>query len=126
MAAHTSLLLVIALCTATAYSLKCYVCTLETSNANCQTAANCSNGETYCQTVMASAGVGAISFTSITKSCALSCTPSSGGISMASTSTSCCSTNLCNVSGGASIKSSYVAIILALGSLLTILKSSVL
>ncbi|XP_073421508.1 lymphocyte antigen 6E-like isoform X1 [Dendrobates tinctorius] len=124
MAAHTSLLLVIALCAATAYSLKCYVCTAASSSSNCQTAANCTNGETYCRTVEASAGVGAISVTSITKSCALSCTPSSSGISGVSASTSCCTTDLCN--GGASVKASSAATILALGSLLTILKSSVL
>ncbi|XP_069588126.1 lymphocyte antigen 6E-like [Ranitomeya imitator] len=126
MAAHTNLLLVIALCAATAYSLKCYVCTTASSNSNCLTEANCTNGETYCQTIVASVGIGAISATSISKSCALTCTASSSGISVASGSTSCCTTDLCNISGGASIKANSAAIILALGSLLTILSSSVL
>ncbi|CAJ0960068.1 unnamed protein product [Ranitomeya imitator] len=70
--------------------------------------------------------IGAISATSISKSCALACTASSTGISVASGSTSCCTTDLCNVSGGASIKASSAAIILALGSLLTILRSLVI
>ncbi|XP_040289282.1 lymphocyte antigen 6E-like [Bufo bufo] len=126
MAAYTSLLLVIALCAATAHSLQCYTCVSATTNANCQTAANCTNGQTYCETSVTSVSVAGISATSITKTCAVSCTPTSGGFIVGSASVSCCSTDLCNTSGGASIKSSYAAIILALGSILTILKSSVL
>ncbi|XP_073532946.1 lymphocyte antigen 6E-like [Phyllobates terribilis] len=126
MAAHTSLLVVIALCVAAVYSLNCYTCSLQTSNNNCKTSTTCGSGAAYCQTIVGSASSGGISTTVISKTCETTCTAGSYSVSGATATTSCCSTDLCNVSGGTSIKSSYVAIILALGSLLTILKSSVL
>ncbi|XP_066434805.1 lymphocyte antigen 6E-like [Eleutherodactylus coqui] len=126
MAAYTSLLLVIALCAAAADSLQCYTCNQQNTNDNCMTATNCSSAETHCETSVASASIAGISALSITKTCASSCTPFSSGTSYTSSSISCCSTDLCNQSGGASIRSSCAAIILALGSVLIILKSSVL
>ncbi|XP_077124533.1 uncharacterized protein LOC143781689 isoform X2 [Ranitomeya variabilis] len=108
MAAHTSLLLVITLCAAKADSLICRSCKSQFDNAQCQAAEICSKAGNYT--------------TTYTKACASFCSPITGF----STSVSCCSTDLCNVSGGASIKASSAAIILALGSLLTILRSSVL
>ncbi|KAG8539282.1 hypothetical protein GDO81_021126 [Engystomops pustulosus] len=126
MASYTSLLLVIALCAATAHSLQCYTCTAASSNSNCQTATTCSSGQTYCMTSVGSASVAGISVTSITKTCALSCTPSSAGYLVASASVSCCTTDLCNTSGSTSIKPGSAAIILALGAILAILKSSAL
>ncbi|KAM3910018.1 lymphocyte antigen 6E-like [Leptodactylus fuscus] len=127
MAAYTSLLLVIALCAATAHALRCYTCTGASSNSNCMTATNCTLGETSCMTSVGSVSFAGISATSITKTCAASCTPTaSTSFVVGSASVSCCSTDLCNTSGGASIKSSYAAILLALGSVLMILKSSVL
>ncbi|KAM4029592.1 lymphocyte antigen 6E-like [Anomaloglossus baeobatrachus] len=126
MAAHTSLLLVIALCVATVYSLNCYTCSLQTSNANCQTSTPCGSGVGYCQTIVGSASSGGVSATVISKTCASACTAGTYSLSGATATTSCCTTDLCNTSAGASIKSSSAAIILALGALLTILKSSVL
>ncbi|XP_077124513.1 lymphocyte antigen 6E-like [Ranitomeya variabilis] len=126
MAAYTSLILVIALCVATVYSLNCYTCSLQTSNANCQTSTTCSSGTAYCQTIVGSASSGGISASVISKTCETSCTAGTYSVSGATATTSCCNTDLCNVSGGASIKASSATIILVLGSLLTILRSSVL
>ncbi|XP_044129530.1 ly6/PLAUR domain-containing protein 2-like [Bufo gargarizans] len=123
MAAYTSLLLVIALCAATALSLQCYTCVSESSNDDCLAEGYCTIGDTYCQTSVASVTIAGISFSNINKDCASLCSPSSTNILGISSSVSCCSTDLCNVSGGAIVKSSYAAILLALGS---ILKSSVL
>ncbi|XP_044151285.1 lymphocyte antigen 6E-like [Bufo gargarizans] len=126
MAAYTSLLLVIALCAATVYSLRCYTCELESSNFNCLTETTCPSNATSCLTTVASASAGGVSATSIIKRCADSCTPLTATIAGVTATATCCSTDLCNYSGSTSIKSSYAAIILALGSILTILKSSVL
>ncbi|XP_069815879.1 lymphocyte antigen 6E-like [Dendropsophus ebraccatus] len=122
MAAYTSLLLGIALCAATAYSLKCYTCDGASSNAACMTATNCSSNATFCQTQ-----TGSISgLWGITKACVTSCTPVDFSFAGITSTTTCCSSDLCNTSGGATITSSYTAIILALGSILTVLQSSVL
>ncbi|KAG9462159.1 hypothetical protein GDO78_014801 [Eleutherodactylus coqui] len=126
MAAYTSLLLVIALCAAAVQSLRCYSCLAATKNANCLTAMRCADGETYCQTTVTSSGIGLLSYVTISKRCAVSCTPINSSIAIASTSVSCCRTDLCNYNGSASIRSSCAAISLALGSVLIILKSSVL
>ncbi|KAM4704903.1 uncharacterized protein WCC33_009714 [Rhinophrynus dorsalis] len=117
MAALKVLLVLTAICIGTAVSLKCYTCTVQSSNSNCMTATNCTAGETYCKTSVVSAGIGSVSATTITKTCASSCTASSFGVSVASTSVACCSTDLCNTSGAYGIKSSYAALALALGFL---------
>ncbi|XP_056374651.1 ly6/PLAUR domain-containing protein 2-like [Hyla sarda] len=104
------------------YSLKCYTCDAQFTNANCLTATNCSSNATSCLTSVASGG----GYTAIVKTCEASCTPLTTTIAGISATVTCCSTDLCNYSAGASITSSYAAIILALGSVLTILKSSVL
>ncbi|XP_056378890.1 lymphocyte antigen 6E-like [Hyla sarda] len=126
MAAYTRILLGVILCATTVYSLKCYTCNLEFNNANCLTATNCSSNATSCQTELISVKGGSLTLTSITKTCAESCSASSTNFGPSTFTTSCCNTDLCNTSGGASITSSYTAIILALGSVLTILRSSML
>ncbi|KAM3929264.1 lymphocyte antigen 6E-like [Leptodactylus fuscus] len=126
MAAQTSLLLVIAFCAATAYSLQCYTCDLASSNSACLTVTNCSSNETYCLTSVGSGSFAGVSSTSILKRCETSCAPTTLTIAGVTATVTCCSSNLCNYSGGAIIRSSYAAILLALGSVLTILKSSVL
>ncbi|XP_066435157.1 lymphocyte antigen 6E-like [Eleutherodactylus coqui] len=126
MAAYTSLLLVIALCASAVQSLRCYSCLTATKNTNCLTETNCTDGETYCETTVTSSGIDLLSYVTISKWCAVSCTPTASSFAIASTSVSCCKTDLCNYNGSASIRSSCAAIILALGSVLIILKSSVL
>ncbi|XP_069815877.1 lymphocyte antigen 6E-like [Dendropsophus ebraccatus] len=125
MAAYTSLLLVIALCATTGYSLQCYTCELEYSNDKCLTATQCDSNATSCLTTVGTSGGGS-SISVIIKSCEVYCTPLKIEIAGATATTYCCRTDLCNKSGGVSVTSSYTAIILALGAVLTVLKSSVL
>ncbi|XP_053321971.1 lymphocyte antigen 6E-like [Spea bombifrons] len=109
-----------------ALSLKCYTCLSESSNTNCLTETNCSNTESYCQTTVSAVSVAGISASSISKICASSCTPYSAGLSVASASVSCCSTDLCNKSGATSIKSGFTVLALSLGLVLLLLRDSVL
>ncbi|KAM4689305.1 lymphocyte antigen 6E-like [Discoglossus pictus] len=125
MEASKAILLVSALCIGTAYSLSCYTCVGQSSNANCNTVTNCSALlNNYCMTSVSSAGLAGISVTSITKTCAASCTATSGSYVVASASVSCCSTDLCNTSGAISVKSSYAMLALSVGLLLALLGHS--
>ncbi|XP_040208075.1 lymphocyte antigen 6E-like [Rana temporaria] len=126
MAAHTSILLLAALCVGAAHSLQCYTCSYELSNSNCKTATNCSSGSGYCETALVTASAAGISVTAITKNCTETCTPSSSSIATASISTACCTSDLCNLSGAISIKSSYSAIFLVMGTILMFFSDSLL
>ncbi|XP_077346657.1 lymphocyte antigen 6E-like [Lithobates pipiens] len=127
MATYASILLLAALCIGTAWSLQCYTCTAATSNSNCQTATNCSSTDIYCQTIVGSVSAFGVSATSITKSCVVSCTATSGSaLGVASASTTCCNTDLCNISGAISIKSSYSVIVLVVGTLVMLISGSFL
>ncbi|XP_072007128.1 lymphocyte antigen 6E-like [Engystomops pustulosus] len=126
MASYTSLLLGVILCATTAHALHCYTCNLQSDNNNCLTATNCSHNETSCATNMISGAIAGISYMSITKTCIASCTSGSDSFAGFITSTSCCSTDLCNANSSTSTKPGCAAIILALGAILTILKSSAL
>ncbi|XP_053571935.1 lymphocyte antigen 6E-like [Bombina bombina] len=107
-----------------AYSLSCYTCTGQSSNAQCMTAANCTASETSCETTVVAGGIGALSAAVITKQCVASCTASSFGVSAASTTVSCCNTDLCNISGAFSVKSSYTILALSMVLLLALLRNS--
>ncbi|CAN2390814.1 Snake toxin and toxin-like protein [Pristimantis euphronides] len=125
MAAYTFLLLVIALCAPAAHSLTCYTCTSQSQNAQCLTETNCTSGsDKYCETTFLTSVPSSVGFVFINKTCTSSCTSANFNLLSVSYSTSCCSTDLCNVSGGASVRSSCAAILLALGSVLIILKSA--
>ncbi|PIO25117.1 Lymphocyte antigen 6E [Aquarana catesbeiana] len=127
MAAQASILLLAALCIGTAYSLQCYTCVSATSNSNCMTPTTCLSTEGYCETSVGTATLLGVTATSITKSCAASCTASSGSVlGVGSGSTSCCTTDLCNTSGANSIKSSYSIIVLVVGTLVMVIGSSLL
>ncbi|XP_041422621.1 ly6/PLAUR domain-containing protein 2-like [Xenopus laevis] len=115
-------LLVAALCIGTAVSLQCYTCASVTSNANCMTTTNCSSNNTYCQTSVASA----LGLSVINKTCSSSCTSASASFAGFSSSVSCCSSDLCNVSGSSAVKYSFPALGLSLGFLLVLLRSSAL
>ncbi|XP_077127493.1 lymphocyte antigen 6E-like [Ranitomeya variabilis] len=124
MAAYTSLLLVAALCAGTVYSLSCYTCNGQSSNTNCMTATNCSSASTYCMTSVVAGGIGSLSGASITKTCASVCTDTGFNAVVVSTSVSCCSTDLCNVSGVSSVRSTYTVLVAALGVLGLLLRRS--
>ncbi|KAE8599851.1 hypothetical protein XENTR_v10017358 [Xenopus tropicalis] len=120
MAASILILLVTALLIGTAYSFSCYTCIAQSRNEDCMSTTTCSASEPYCMTTVASAGIGSLKYTSITKTCSIACKASSFGTSLGSGSVSCCSTSLCNVSGASGIKYSYSALVLSLGLLLVL------
>ncbi|XP_040208067.1 lymphocyte antigen 6E-like [Rana temporaria] len=127
MAPYASFLLLAALCIGTAHSLQCYTCVAATSNSNCKTATTCSATQGYCETIVGSATFLGVTATSITKSCAATCTATGGSaLGMASAYTSCCTSDLCNVSGANSIKSGSAAIFLVMGTILMLISSSLI
>ncbi|XP_072010714.1 lymphocyte antigen 6E-like [Engystomops pustulosus] len=122
MASYTSLLLGVILCATTAHSLKCFTCLLGSDN--CLTVTTCNSNETSCMTTSESGTFGVISSSSTFKSCTTFCATTTYSTSGITVTTSCCSTDLCNSS--TSTKPGCAAIILALGAILTILRSSAL
>ncbi|XP_028673900.1 prostate stem cell antigen-like [Erpetoichthys calabaricus] len=94
MKAHLLVLILGCLSVKTAYGLQCYSCTLSLSNTDCnKNTQNCTI-ETSCYSTVTSA----LGISSITKGCGVSTMCSSNiNVVVASTSTTCCSTNLCNV-----------------------------
>ncbi|XP_040207904.1 lymphocyte antigen 6E-like [Rana temporaria] len=120
MAAYTSLLVLMVLCIASAVSLKCYTCLLEPSNANCTTVATCAANQSFCLTAIN--GIGGNNL--ISKTCNATCKENSVNFFFTAKS-SCCSTDLCNVSGASSIKSKYNVIAVALGFLGALMRQSI-
>ncbi|XP_025902950.1 prostate stem cell antigen [Nothoprocta perdicaria] len=97
------LLLGAALCTDSGSSLKCYSCTAQVSNANCQTSVDCKDSET-CKTDV----IGIMKlFNVISKTCASSCEASYQDLTVGTRNISCCSSDLCNVNAASSMKCSY-------------------
>ncbi|XP_031760470.1 ly6/PLAUR domain-containing protein 2-like [Xenopus tropicalis] len=101
---------------------QCYTCTAATSNADCLRPKNCTSADAYCLTDVSTAS----GKTTIDKTCFPSCTPGSTTILGLTITTSCCNTDLCNVSGAPGVKYSYPALGLPLGFLLVLLRGSVL
>ncbi|KAJ1194687.1 hypothetical protein NDU88_003973 [Pleurodeles waltl] len=106
-------LLAAALCVGIVHSLACYTCTNQGSNSKCMTATNCTSDATACQTVVGNYLVGI----TVTKTCSSSCVPTSLTVLGVGTTTSCCSTDLCNVSGATSVKTSYLLLAACMGVL---------
>ncbi|XP_075067305.1 lymphocyte antigen 6E-like [Mixophyes fleayi] len=123
MASSTSIILVMALCIAAAYSLSCYTCTSQGSNSACMTATNCTATDTTCMTSVFAGGIGSLSGASITKTCTSVCTATGFSAVVVSTSVSCCTTDLCNTSGASSVKSTYTILAVALGFIVTFLRN---
>ncbi|XP_041422617.1 ly6/PLAUR domain-containing protein 2 [Xenopus laevis] len=113
-------LLVAALCIGTAVPLKCYTCLGVTNNADCMNPTTCSSTDTSCMTVVGSTS----GSTAVVKSCAPSCSPGSSSLAGVSATISCCNTDLCN--GSTAVKYSFPAMVLSLGFLLVLLRSSIL
>ncbi|KAF7237178.1 Prostate stem cell antigen [Varanus komodoensis] len=91
-------------------SLKCYTCNNELSNKNCNTTKDCETSAKACKTdVIAVAQVINI----ITKECSASCESSLSNFTVGKRNISCCSTDLCNVSGAHSFRTSYGPVVLA-------------
>ncbi|XP_074753657.1 lymphocyte antigen 6E-like [Athene noctua] len=121
----TSLLvvLVIALCTESAFSLTCFTCQDASSNIECLKPATCSEHEKYCLTTYSTRGFGDNRNQRISKKCSAFCPTIDLNIGIAGVATSCCETSLCNISGASSVKTSYAMIALGvLASLACILR----
>ncbi|XP_015711958.1 lymphocyte antigen 6E-like [Coturnix japonica] len=123
MKASLLVLLVIALCTETAFSLTCFTCKDATSNMQCLNPTKCADHENYCLTTYSTKGLGDDRQQSITKKCAAICPTIDLNIGIAGIATSCCQTSLCNISGASSVKTSYTMIAVGvLASLACILR----
>nr|XP_033790564.1 lymphocyte antigen 6E-like [Geotrypetes seraphini] len=117
-------LVVVALCLPTVHSLlQCYTCKSETSNSKCQTPASCGEGETFCKTSVTYGGIGSLRVSFINKNCADSCSPSDVNVYAGGAYTSCCQTDLCNVNGATSVKISYLALVVSVGFIGTLLRA---
>ncbi|POI31551.1 hypothetical protein CIB84_004698 [Bambusicola thoracicus] len=123
MKASLLVVLVIALCTESAFSLKCFSCKDAPSNIHCFNIATCADHEKYCLTTYSTKGLGDDREQSITKKCAAFCPSIDLNIGIAGIATSCCQSSLCNVSGASSVKTSYTMIAVGvLASLACILR----
>uniref|UniRef100_A0A8C6DPC1 Lymphocyte antigen 6 family member E n=1 Tax=Moschus moschiferus TaxID=68415 RepID=A0A8C6DPC1_MOSMO len=105
-----------------AHCLVCFTCQNKKSNWYCLKPTVCSNTDSYCVTVSASAGIKNVVNLgySLYKFCSPICGSSSINVGMASMDTSCCQSFLCNISmaGGGPRASAPV---LGLGLLLSLL-----
>ncbi|NXE54327.1 LY6E protein, partial [Casuarius casuarius] len=97
-----------------ASSLFCYTCENEHSNWNCLKTYKCDDNEKYCMTTYSSAGLGKDTGYRITKKCSADCPETNLNFGVASISTKCCSTSLCNFSGANSVKISYAVMVLGI------------
>ncbi|XP_072269302.1 ly6/PLAUR domain-containing protein 2-like [Pyxicephalus adspersus] len=118
MAAYTSVLVLLALCMASAYSLKCYTCEIGTQN-DCMKTAICSANQTFCRVVVTNVG----DFSYIKKDCVSECKNRIFSFFFRGEA-SCCTTDLCNVSGATSMQATYTILAVALGFLGALLKQS--
>ncbi|XP_075271324.1 lymphocyte antigen 6E-like [Opisthocomus hoazin] len=117
----TSLLvvLIVALCTDSAFSLMCFTCKDATSNLQCLSTTTCSDKEKYCLTTYSTTGLGNDRNQRISKKCSAFCPTIDLNIGIAGVVTSCCETSLCNISGASSVKTSYAMIALGVLASLT-------
>ncbi|XP_054493552.1 lymphocyte antigen 6E-like [Agelaius tricolor] len=96
-----SLLAVLALVlfAAQANSLYCYTCNWEQSNWSCLKAEKCSDKDEYCVTNVASVGIGFLSlWKRITKKCSSTCPHHNFLLGLATYTSYCCQSFLCNLS----------------------------
>nr|XP_033789863.1 lymphocyte antigen 6E-like [Geotrypetes seraphini] len=108
-------LVVVALCLLTVHSLKCYTCKGETSNSKCQTAtAECVGADDVCQTKLTYSEAG---LTGVEKTCGACAAPDKDIF------ISCCKTDLCNKNGATSVKISYLALVVSVGFIGTMLRA---
>ncbi|XP_030075646.1 lymphocyte antigen 6E [Microcaecilia unicolor] len=110
-------LLVIALCLHNAVSLKCYTCPVTKKSSDCATESTCSVADKYCMKIIASAS----GETAVSKACTPDCTEGKQTISGATASVYCCQSDLCN--GATSVKISYLALVISLGFLGSLLRA---
>ncbi|NXG53593.1 LY6E protein, partial [Psilopogon haemacephalus] len=95
-------------------SLTCFSCEDAPSNIHCLSMTSCAEHEKYCLTSYSTTGYGKCSNRKqhITKKCAAYCPKIDLNIGIGGISTNCCESNLCNISGATSVKTSYTMIAL--------------
>ncbi|XP_009919285.1 lymphocyte antigen 6E [Haliaeetus albicilla] len=92
-------LLALILCADQVNALYCYTCDWERSNWSCLKAKKCSDKDEYCVTNVASVGIGFLSlWKRITKKCSETCPHHNFSLGLASYTSYCCQTFLCNLS----------------------------
>uniref|UniRef100_A0A8D2LQE2 Snake toxin/toxin-like domain-containing protein n=1 Tax=Varanus komodoensis TaxID=61221 RepID=A0A8D2LQE2_VARKO len=97
-------------------SLKCYTCNNELSNKNCNTTKDCETSmHPSCIPTALPIFFSAVAqvINIITKECSASCESSLSNFTVGKRNISCCSTDLCNVSGAHSFRTSYGPVVLA-------------
>ncbi|NXM63842.1 LY6E protein, partial [Illadopsis cleaveri] len=113
----------VALCMESAFSLTCFTCKDATSNLQCLSTNKCLENENYCLTTYSTTGTGDRQSQRITKRCSAVCPQIDLNIGIAGVATSCCETSLCNISGASSVKTSSTILTLGvLASLACILR----
>ncbi|XP_040844473.1 prostate stem cell antigen [Ochotona curzoniae] len=97
-------------------ALQCYSCTAQVSNRDCLNVKNCTAGQTQCWTDrIRAAGL----VTLISKGCSSDCVDDAENYYVGRKNLTCCSTDLCNVSGAHSLRSATAqGLLTALASLL--------
>ncbi|XP_029442406.1 lymphocyte antigen 6E-like [Rhinatrema bivittatum] len=117
-------LVVATLCIQAVTSLTCYTCIGQSSNRRCKIPNKCMASEIYCMTRVQYAGFSFFSTVYITKLCASICSPASDSLSMISSSTSCCQSDLCNVSAAAGVHLSALALLVPAAFVLSLLRAA--
>ncbi|KAM9626983.1 prostate stem cell antigen [Trichechus inunguis] len=89
-------------------ALQCYSCKDKASNADCQHVQNCTSTETECYTEH----IRAIGLTVISKGCSSHCVEDSQDYLVGKKNVTCCSTDLCNISGAHALQPAAAAVAL--------------
>ncbi|XP_032619120.1 lymphocyte antigen 6E-like [Chelonoidis abingdonii] len=101
-----AVLLAVVLCAQQVDSLWCFTCENESINWSCLKIRKCSDVDKHCLTTVGYAGIGMwTARRRITKKCSPTCPQFNINLGIASYSTTCCESSLCNVSGKPAPKS---------------------
>ncbi|XP_019376109.1 PREDICTED: lymphocyte antigen 6E-like [Gavialis gangeticus] len=99
-------LLAAALCMGQAHALYCFTCEWESSNWKCLNLTKCADEDAFCVTSIAAIDVvGWKLGKKINKKCSPHCPDSNVHVAIASYSTSCCKSSLCNLFANPALKS---------------------
>ncbi|XP_069478105.1 lymphocyte antigen 6E-like isoform X4 [Ambystoma mexicanum] len=101
----------------TAHTLQCYSCDFTINISACSTTATCPPGSAYCARMNVTSG----GESSYGRGCKETCTESTITAEGVTTSTKCCSTDLCN--GSTSARASYTMLTLAAGACALLLRA---
>ncbi|KAM4864627.1 prostate stem cell antigen [Thomomys bottae] len=97
-------------------ALQCYSCTAQVSNRDCLNVENCTQGQTQCWTSRVRA-IGLV--TLISKGCTSNCVDDAENYYVGKKNITCCSYDLCNVSGARALRPApALGLLGVLGSLL--------